>query len=401
MGEIMAELNFINEEKSKLQDEHLKAWKTKGCKGTSIAATGLGKTRIGVLAIADTLKDINAEALVIVPTENLRDNEWINEFKKWGYESYLERIEFQCIQSAYKSIGRHWDIVIVDEVHTTLSLEYRKFYENNTWDKIYCFTATLPETPEYRVYLEDIAPIVKTTNLNQAKNLGLVSPYVVYNLGVSFTPEEALEYNRIDKIFKDCTAELGGSFVAFKNAGRLLKSNDTDKKKTAIIFYKMMNLRKQLCYNAFNKLLTVKQLTDKFDKRKTLIFSESIDFAEQIQTVVGSSLCSIFHSKMPKPVRKSTLEDFGNATGIRVLSSVKALNAGLNVPDCSLGICCAGSSKALDNIQRTGRTLRKVNGKQAVYINLYVKGSQEVKWVRTRTKEDHSVKWVDSIGDIS
>ncbi len=401
MGEIMTELNFINEEKSKLQNEHLKAWKSKGYKGTSIAATGLGKTRIGVLAIADTFKDINAKALVIVPTENLRDNEWINEFKKWGHESYLDRIEFQCIQSAYKSIGGHWDIVIVDEVHTTLSLEYRKFYENNTWDKIYCFTATLPETPEYRVYLDDIAPIVKTTNLNQAKNLGLVSPYVVYNLGVSFTPEEALEYNRIDKIFKECTAELGGSFVAFKNAGRLLKSNDTDKKKTAIIFYKMMNLRKQLCYNAFNKLLTVKKLTDKFADRKTLIFSESIDFAEQIQTVVGSGSCSIFHSKMSKPVRKSTLEDFGNATGIRVLSSVKALNAGLNVPDCSLGICCAGSSKALDNIQRTGRTLRKVDGKQAIYINLYVKGSQEVKWVRTRTKGDHSVKWVDSIGDVS
>ena len=42
-----------------------------------------------------------------------------------------------------------------------------------------------------------------------------------------------------------------------------------------------------------------------------------------------------------------------------------------------------------------------IEGKQAVYVNLYVKGSQEVKWVRTRTKGDYSVKWVDSIGDIS
>lgn len=391
----------LNPEKDRLQREHFKAWKNKNYKGTSIAATGLGKTRIGVMAVVDTLKDISNTALVIVPTENLRDNEWINEFKKWGYESYLDRVEFQCIQSAYKSIGGHWDIVVVDEVHTTLSIEYRKFYENNTWDKIYCFTATLPETPEYQIYLENIAPIVKTTTLNQAKALGLVSPYVVYNLGVSFTPEEALEYNRIDKIFKDCTAELGGSFVAFKNAARLLQSNDTDKRKTAIIFHKMMNLRKQMCYNAFNKLLVVKQLTEKFGDRKTLVFSESIEFAEQIKTVIGDDQCSIFHSKMSKPVRKNTLEDFGDPDGIRVLSSVKALNAGLNVPECSLGICCAGSSKALDNIQRTGRTLRKVEGKQAVYVNLYVKGSQEVKWVRTRTKGDYSVKWVDSIGDIS
>ena len=59
-------------------------------------------------------------------------------------------------------MNNHWDIVVVDEVHTTLSIEYRKFYENNNWDRIYCFTATLPETPEYRVYLDDIAPGVES-----------------------------------------------------------------------------------------------------------------------------------------------------------------------------------------------------------------------------------------------
>ena len=71
----------------------------------------------------------------------------------------------------------------------------------------------------------------------------------------------------------------------------------------------------------------------------------------------------------------------------RIISSVKALNVGFNVPDCSLGICAAGSSKALDNIQRRGRTVRLQEGKTAIYVNLYVKGSQEVKWVRKRTQK--------------
>tara|TARA_Y100000590_G_C15054549_1_gene764006 strand:- start:252 stop:566 length:315 start_codon:yes stop_codon:yes gene_type:complete len=103
---------------------------------------------------------------------------------------------------------------------------------------------------------------------------------------------------------------------------------------------------------------------------------------------------------MKKKDRTAVLESFSEVDGTRVLSSVKALNAGLNVPECSLGICVAGSSKALDNIQRTGRTLRFIDGKKAIYINMYIKGSQELKWVRKRTKDDYSTKWIESIDEI-
>ena len=41
----------LNRKKDKEQQAHLKAWKSKGYRGTSIAATGLGKTRMGLLAI--------------------------------------------------------------------------------------------------------------------------------------------------------------------------------------------------------------------------------------------------------------------------------------------------------------------------------------------------------------
>ena len=400
----MIQTDLFNEQKDELQQAHLNAWVSNGYKGTSIAATGLGKTRIGILAIKNTLgRDPNKSALVIVPTENLRDNEWVSEFHTWNLDHLLPQVEFMCIQSAYKLAGHHWDIVVVDEVHTTLSTVYRNFYENNLWERMYCFTATPPENKEYFTYLHEHAPIIKVTNLNEARKLGIVSPYTVYNLGVSFTPEEALEYNRVDKILQECTDELGGAFNAFKNAGKFMKSSNHPKKKISIIYYKMMNKRKQMCFNAFSKLVMVKKLTDKFPDRKTLIFSESIEFAEQIQSVINGSSgtdCSVFHSKMHKKDRKEVLECFGDEDGVRVLSSVKALNAGLNVPDCSLGICVAGSSKALDSIQRTGRTLRLKNGKKAIYVNLYIKGTQELKWVRKRVKSDYTVKWIDDISEI-
>tara|TARA_R100000152_G_C6779943_1_gene212100 strand:+ start:1098 stop:2294 length:1197 start_codon:yes stop_codon:yes gene_type:complete len=392
----------LNRKKDIEQQEHLKAWKLKGCRGTSIAATGLGKTRMGLLAIINLLEDDpDRSALVIVPTENLRDREWLDEFKNWNVTHLLPRVQFMCIQSAYKLTSHYWDIIVVDEVHTTLSPEYRKFYENNQWYQLYCLTATAPENDEYRKYLKSIAPIVRTTDINKALSLGLVSPYKVYNLAVEFTPQEMIDYNKANKLFTAAQANLGGIFNAFENATKYRNDkNDPDKRKWANIFYVMMQKRKKICFNAVNKIKLTKEIIDKFSDRKTLVFSESIIFAEQLQEVLGDE-CVTFHSKMTAKERKAALKTFDDGrTKKRVISSVKALNAGFNVPECSLGICCAGSSKALDNVQRTGRTLRLMEGKVAIYINMYVKGSQELKWVRKRTKKDYQTQWVDSIDQI-
>jgi superfamily II DNA or RNA helicase len=394
----------LNLEKDAEQQLHLKAWKKHNYKGTSIAATGLGKTRIGLLAIAATLRlsGKQSRALVIVPTENLRDNEWLDEVAKWNMSDVLDQIEFVCIQTAYKFDSQEWDIVVIDEVHTTLSLEYRNFYKNNTWKKLYCFTATIPENEEYKEFLDKIAPIVHTTDLRKATRLGLVADHIVYNLGVSFSPIEALQYNRVEKTYKQAEEELGGKFVAFANATRWLNSRDRDKAKWANIFYGAMQKRKQLCYNASNKIKISQQILAKYPKRKALVFSESIAFADSLQIALDSE-CVTFHSKLGVKVKRQALEDFSDDNSkVRVISSVKALNAGFNVPDCSLGICAAGSSKALDNIQRKGRTLRKTKDefKTAVYINIYVKGSQELKWVRKRTDKDHNVKWIESLDEM-
>ena len=391
----------LNKKKDKEQQEHLKAWKSKGYKGTSIAATGLGKTRMGVLAITELLDDDpNKVALVIVPTENLRDKEWLDEFKNWHMSHLLPRIEFMCIQSAYKLVGHHWDIVVVDEVHTTLSPEYRNFYENNLWDRLYCLTATAPENKEYLEYLKSFAPVVKTTDINAALSLGLVSPYKIYNIGLEFTPDEMLEYNKCNKMFNLATIKLGGQFVAFENATKYRNGKDPELKKWANIFYVMMQKRKKICFNASNKLKMTKEIVNKFSDRKALVFSENITFAEDLQEILGDE-CVTFHSKMSTKERKEALKTFDDGrTKKRVISSVKALNTGFNVPECSLGICCAGSSKALDNIQRKGRTLRLVEDKVAIYVNMYVKGSQELKWVRKRTKKDYQTQWVDSVEQI-
>ncbi|MAG52639.1 MAG: hypothetical protein CMH62_01615 [Nanoarchaeota archaeon] len=383
------------------QKEHINKWVEKGCKGTSIAATGIGKTKMGLMAIQHILdQDPNNRALIVIPTENLRDNEWPDEIKKWSMSKYKDRIDIQCIQTVYKWKNYDCSILVVDEVHTTLSYEYRNLYENNRFENMYCLTATPPENDEYRSYLKSFAPIIKKTDTLDALDMELISPYTVYNLAVSFTEDEVKQYNKYDILFNKATNELGGRFSAFQNATKYKTSSDKEKAKWANIFYLSMQKRKKICYNAENKIDIIKKIVNKFPDRKGLIFSESIIFAEELQGALGEE-CITFHSKMKLKEKKNALKTFGDGrTKTRLISSVKALNAGLNVPECSLGICAAGSSKALDNIQRKGRTLRMVEGKEALYINLYVRGSQEVKWVRKRTKDEFNCKWIESINEI-
>jgi len=100
--------------------------------------TGVGKTRIGLMAINEAFEkelrvsesELVFEALIIVPTTNLRDNEWVNECRKWF--PHLEKyITVECIQTVYKPelLLSTYDIIVVDEIHTTLSHEYRKVYD--------------------------------------------------------------------------------------------------------------------------------------------------------------------------------------------------------------------------------------------------------------------------------
>ena len=171
----------LNKLKDKQQKKALNHWAMNSFHGSIIAGTGFGKSRCGVIAVGETIKRLkdsekNIEGrpitgLVLVPTTQLKD-QFREEFIKWGYEDCLETVDFMCYQSAYKMIGRHYDVVICDEIHLGLSPEYRKFFDNNIFDRLLCMTATLPEEYEYKELLLEIAPIVLEITLDERVDLG-------------------------------------------------------------------------------------------------------------------------------------------------------------------------------------------------------------------------------------
>lgn len=376
-------MNVI-EIKSKEQSNALNAWHKAGYRGSIIAGTGFGKSRCGVLGVAHAIKD-GGRALVLVPTTQLQE-QFAEEFKKWGKTALLSRVEILCYQSAHKLEDNHYEIVVCDEVHLGLSPVYRQFFEKNTYDKLLCMTATPPEEEEYRDLLKELAPTVYTITLDECVAKGLVAPYDILCIPVELTSIERQAYKKANNLFVQCKYKLGG-FDAFNEANRILRGGVGDKG-AAAQFFNAIRQRKAVVQHAENKLTAAKQIADYHNGEKILTFSGTNEFTNMIGEELGGL---IYHSGRSKKDRETTLEKFKETSGA-ILCSTKALNQGFDVPDVGVGIIAGLESKALPMIQRVGRLIRfKKNKRGRIYI-LYVQDSQEEKWMEQATKSLNNVQ---------
>ena len=378
--------------KSKEQSNALNAWHKAGYRGSIIAGTGFGKSRCGVLAVAHALKD-GGRAIVLVPTVQLQE-QFKEEFKKWGKVAILPRVEIVCYASAHKLKDNHYEIVVCDEVHLGLSPVYRKFFERNTYDKILCMTATLPEEDEYKLLLRELAPTVYTITIDECVAKGLVAPYDIYCIPVELTDVERAAYKKAQKQFIYSKFKLGG-FDAFNEANRILRGGPGDKG-AAAQFFNAIRQRKAVVQHAENKLVLAKQIAEHHKSEKILTFAGTNEFTN----LIGKELSGlVYHSGKTKKQREAILETF-NSDPAAVLCSTKALNQGFDVPDVGVGIIAGLESKALPMIQRVGRLIRfKENKRGRVYI-LYVQDSQEERWMDQATKTLNNVQRGNSLNQI-
>jgi superfamily II DNA or RNA helicase len=390
-------MSQVNKIKDTEQRHALNMWAKTGFVGSIIAGTGFGKSRCGVLAAGKTLRDhIEGEGrgIVLVPTVQLRD-QFEEEFSKWGYEDVVDKIDFVCYQSAYKLKDNHYNIVVCDEVHLGLSPEYRKFFENNTYDRLLCMTATLPEENEYKLHLFKLAPTVYRISLDQCVAMGLVSPYDIVCVPIKLTDEEQKEYKSINKKFVYWKYQLG-QFGAFDAAKAIManKNASAKDKQAAARFYACIRDRKKIVDFASNKVAQLQKLVIQNLDSKMLVFGGANAFTDTLCDATQPFSVS-YHSGKTKKQRENALLDFkeGNKN---VLCSTKALNQGLDVPDASVGVVCGLTSKALPMIQRIGRLIRFQEDKKGRIYILYVKDSQEEKWLKSSVKGLKNITWLPS-----
>ena len=381
--------------KDQEQRKALNAWAKAGFTGSIIAGTGFGKSRCGVIAIGKTLDSIeDSRALVIVPTTQLQD-QFKGEFIKWNYKHVLDRVDIICYQSAYKLKEEHYDIVVCDEIHLGLSPEYRKFFENNTWNRLLCMTATPPEDIEYKEILFAMAPLIYKISLDKCVELGLVSPYEIVCIPIQLTDIEQKEYKKANNTFVYSKYILG-QFDAFDQAKYIMgpgKNSATNEQKAAAAqFYRSIRARKAVVDHADNKVAELQKIVIKNIGEKILVFGGSNEFTNKLADAT-ETFSSVYHSGKTKKQKEQALKDFRSGDK-PVLCSTKALNQGFDVADATMAVICGLTSKGLTMIQRVGRIIRFQEGKVGRIIILYVKDSQEEKWLKNSVKSLNNVTWL-------
>lgn len=432
----------INENKSLEQSIVLQKWKDNNFIGTYEGFTGVGKTKIGTIAACEFIRRNPEEvSLVVVPTVNLRDNEWEKSFIDWGYIRERAKVTIECIQTAYKFVGRHFNTIVIDEWHTTLGPEYQNLVKNNTYDRLLCLTATVDDDPNKLKFTQDVAPIIWRTPRERAISLKLVSPSLIFNLAVELTERERILYDYTNGKYLIAENNLGGRLKAYSTSQRFLRLSKADKTSSnmrvfipenrviyaieandvtiptsmcrlltseenqilkakiynAFLYWKYLRERGTVATGAINKVGVTKQIIDRFPDRKAMIFSKNTHFADAITNELGDK-CVTYHTGLTLSQRKESIARFSNNEAQHI-SSCKALNAGVDIPECSLGIATSGDSKKIGHTQRNGRTSRFIDGKVSYFINMYAKNTQELNWIRNGTKEMNP-KWIESVDEL-
>ncbi len=191
--------------------------------------------------------------------------------------------------------------------------------------------------------------------------------------------------------------------------------------------------RKNMWQNFPSKIDIAVKIIKRFPFQ-TLIFSETSAFADKLAAQIPD-ICVSYHTNLKAVCVKGTEEieildqehkkklvsegytflgsdkrknlalkrfidpnDF-----IRAMSTVKAMDEGVDIPTVSMTLQCAYSSKARQGTQRRGRSGRidyDNKEKKALNICLYMIGTQEEKWLRS-SQEGKTVINVESIEQIN
>lgn len=384
--------NKLYESREDIQAAAITAWVTDK-KGTLVMSTGTGKTYTAIVIACGQLKRklINS-CLIVVPTTNLI-LQWEQEILKWGYS--LDGITIKCLQTAYKE-DSEYDLLVIDEIHTALAEKYSQVFLKTKYKQVLGLSATVDETNKV---LTEYCPVVFKSTVGDALKAKAYNPYTIYNVEVSMNRKEQAIYNTFDRQFKLSKLQLlliKKDLPEFKDVTifDLAKAYSNSKEKTELakwskVFWSAMTLRKMHCYKTWSKGEAAIELVKAAPDKKWIIFTMSIDIAKKLSESIPNS--KVYHSKQKDDERTIILKEYASNT-FSCLIAVKALDAGMNIPDIDRAISISGNSSELVAVQRLGRIAR-VKEKESIFINLFSKNTIEKTWLENRNKNIDNVKW--------
>lgn len=346
------------------QRDAYNTWMQNSCRGTIKAATGTGKTLVGIEAL---IRYSGGHACIVVPTIALM-YQWRDEIMKYypgltnkiglvgdGYDQFYHLLVIAVVNSVRDRVIKT-PLLIMDEVHRYGSEHNIRFLTAGHFNAILGLSAT-PERTDGRH--EDIlryAPIVYSYEINEAVQDDALSPFHVVFVGVDLDHRDRERYETIQRHIKNSRPADVRS-MSFGELDYGLRLAYTER-------------RELLCKCACKKEAAARIIALHYSD-KIVVFSEYTDTTDELEKRLSAIYrCVKYHSKLGAKERKRALQVFRDYSPC-ILITVKALDEGLDVPNANIGIIVAGTKVKRQTIQRLGRILRKKEGKNAIVYVLY------------------------------
>lgn len=379
------------------------SWVKNDYKGMFAMATGTGKTITSLNCLLNEFKKTGVyRAIITVPTTALVE-QWKKECSKFNFrniitvssrenwdnnlaffntisklidKSYIVIVTYaslprQKFQSYFTQLPKD-TILIADETHNLGSQGLLKMLPKIHLEKRIGLSATphrkFDEIGNQAIqeFFNDEPPYIVSYSMEEALKIGWLCNYTYYPHLVKLTDQEMEKY----KILSLQLLRMG---LFDKETGNFKSTPEIEKK---------LLERKRIIHKAANKLDTFKAiLRSEFEKRKNLKYTlvyvpegfetsfDDLDYSietedenrlineytKAVSQTDDSVMVKQFTSNSSN--REEILKNFEQSK-IHVLTSMKCLDEGVDVPRSELAIFCASTGNPRQFIQRRGRVLR-------------------------------------------
>lgn len=454
----------INQEKLTRQLLGRDRWEKAGFIGLLLYATGVGKTYTSTLCIRRCEELFKESYIVLLESEALV-RQWKSVLNKELPKYINEKILILSAQTVINGNTKYeTGTLIVDEIHkfTTdnrlnLLVSGKIFYK-----RFLGLTATPDGKDFWRV--KKFFPIVDIISEEEAREKKFIADFVEYNLALKLNKVEQEKNEYYSKIVTDLMPRFNNNIsiahkiitggkdpngiyysgpgwamgLAMNNGWKQNLDLSIERNREIDMIYNPNRLisfanslttavrkRKEVLNNCQSKIMTTIDLIKRFDKVKTIIFSDSTIFTDmvgkmlldskervetyhsQLETVMKQSPTSGKFIKYGKVRLKREALDNIKSGKSRILNTTRSLDAGIDIPDLRFGLTASGSQSPDQYKQRKGRPTRKedillFDDVPVLLVNLYIEGTQDEVWLKSRQKTSSNVPiTVHSIEEIT
>lgn len=370
------------------QEEAFETWAKEG-RGTLILPTGSGKTYLGMKAIVE----LKQATLIVVPTIDLVE-QWRSNLEQLGIsgksigqygggKQELGPITVSTYESAriyLHHFRERTGLIIFDEVHHLSGERWLSIAQGMVAPFRMGLTATLEDDhPAFEDIEQFVGPVLFQMSPGKLRELGHVASYIIKQLPVPLSESEEEEYRRHRSTYLRYLRKTGLNRARNPYQELLYRAYEPEAR-TALAAHRQA---RSLQFNAREKVQLVREILHKHLGEKSLIFSESVSFAERVSREL---LIPVITGETPSEERKAVLTGFRQGT-LRIVATSRVLDEGVDVPDASVGIIVSGSAQVRQFIQRLGRILRPAPGKESAFLYEIISAGTSEESISQRRKD--------------